>query len=58
MKSGHSIDVLGQVTDAYAHHVLDNSNGTMLLTDLQGWFPQFCTSLYNTASDRKICGTF
>ena len=51
IKAGHSIDVLGQVMDAYAHHVLDDSNGSVLLTDLQGWFPQFFPSLHNTVSD-------
>lgn len=31
-----SIDVVGSAIDAYAHHVLVDSNGTLLLTDLQG----------------------
>jgi hypothetical protein len=31
-----NIDMVGQVIDAYAHHVLVDSCGTILLTDLQG----------------------
>jgi hypothetical protein len=34
--AGHSIDVVGSAIDAYAHHVLVDSNGALLLTDLQG----------------------
>jgi hypothetical protein len=34
--AGHSIDVVGSAIDAYAHHVLVDSDWTLLLTDLQG----------------------
>lgn len=34
--AGHSIDVVGSAIDAYAHHVLVDSDGSLLLTDLQG----------------------
>ncbi|KAG6885108.1 hypothetical protein C0992_005462 [Termitomyces sp. T32_za158] len=34
--AGHSVDVVGVVLDAYAHHVLVDTNGDMVLTDLQG----------------------
>ncbi|GLB37946.1 hypothetical protein LshimejAT787_0409970 [Lyophyllum shimeji] len=34
--AGQSIDVVGSAIDAYAHHVLVDSEGTFLLTDLQG----------------------
>ena len=29
-------DTLGRVMDAYAHHVIADSGGTLMLTDLQG----------------------
>jgi hypothetical protein len=34
--AGRSIDVVGSAIDAYAHHVLVDSGGLLLLTDLQG----------------------
>lgn len=34
--AGCSNDIVGSAIDAYAHHVLVDSNGTFLLTDLQG----------------------
>jgi hypothetical protein len=34
--AGYSIDVVGSAMDAYAHHTLVDSNGALLLTDLQG----------------------
>lgn len=36
--AGHSIDIVGSAIDAYAHHTLVDSNGALLLTDLQGNF--------------------
>ncbi|KAG5731822.1 hypothetical protein E4T56_gene13879, partial [Termitomyces sp. T112] len=34
--AGHSVDVVGVALDAYAHHTLIDTDGDMLLTDLQG----------------------
>lgn len=34
--AGHNVDELGQTVDAYAHHVLVDSGGEMLLADIQG----------------------
>lgn len=39
--AGHSVDVVGSAIDAYAHHVLVDSDGTLLLTDLQCMFSQY-----------------
>jgi len=36
---GKNDDVLGQVMDAYAYHILVDSEGTILLSDLQGMLP-------------------
>jgi len=35
MTAGQSIDVVGSAIGAYAHHVLVDSDETLLLTDLQ-----------------------
>jgi len=42
--AGHSIDVVGSAIDAYAHHVLVDSSGMLLLTDLQGALLQYVSS--------------
>ena len=34
--AGNNLDEVGRVVDAYAHHVLVDSQGSYLLTDLQG----------------------
>ena len=34
--AGHSVDVVGLAIDTYAHHVLVDSDGMLLLTNLQG----------------------
>jgi hypothetical protein len=34
--AGRSIDIVGSAIDAYAHHVLVDSDGLLVLTDLQG----------------------
>lgn len=35
-EAGDNNDLVGHVVDAYAHHILINSSGTFLMTDLQG----------------------
>lgn len=40
--AGRSIDVVGSAMDAYAHHTLVDSNGAILLTDLQGMLVELC----------------
>ena len=40
-EAGNNIDDVGQAIDAFAHHVLVDSVGSMVLTDLQGLF--FCS---------------
>lgn len=35
-EAGHSVDDIGRAIDAFAHHVLVDSHGSFLLTDLQG----------------------
>ena len=43
--AGRSKDIVGSAIDAYAHHVLLDSNGELLLTDLQGksfWKSMHC----------------
>jgi hypothetical protein len=39
--AGQSIDVVGTAIDVYAHHVLVDSGGALLLTDLQGMMSQY-----------------
>lgn len=36
VKAGQSIDIGGQIMDAYAHHILVDTEGRMILADLQG----------------------
>lgn len=36
MTAGCSVDAVGSAINAYAHHVLVDSGGMLLLTDLQG----------------------
>ena len=44
--AGCSKDIMGSAIDAYAHHVLLDSNGKLLLTDLQGKsFESLCIAL-------------
>ena len=44
--AGRSKDIVGSAIDAYAHHVLLDSNGELLLTDLQGKsFGSLCIAL-------------
>lgn len=42
--AGHSIDVVGSAIDAYTHHVLVDSHGTLFLTDVQGKLPNILQS--------------
>jgi hypothetical protein len=35
-EAGENVDDVGQVIDTFAHHVLVDSHGSFLLTDLQG----------------------
>lgn len=35
-KAGNNIDMIGCAIDTYAHHILVDSEGTFLMTDLQG----------------------
>jgi len=35
-EAGNNVDTIGHAIDAYAHHILVNTYGTFLLTDLQG----------------------
>lgn len=44
--AGCSIDVVGSAMDAYAHHTLVDSNGAILLTDLQGVLVKPCHTTY------------
>lgn len=44
--AGRSIDVVGSAMDAYAHHTLVDSNGAILLTDLQGVLVKPCHIMY------------
>jgi len=37
-EAGDSVDDIGRAIDAFAHHVLVDSHGSFLLTDLQGTF--------------------
>jgi hypothetical protein len=37
-EAGDSVDDIGRAIDAFAHHVLVDSHGSFLLTDLQGMF--------------------
>ena len=34
--AGDNVDTVGCAIDAYAHHILADSNGSLLMTDLQG----------------------
>jgi hypothetical protein len=43
--AGCSIDMVGSAIDAYAHHVLVDSGGVLLLTDLQGMSRKCYTEL-------------
>ena len=36
LQVGQNKDVIGRAIDAFAHHVLDDSQGTCILVDLQG----------------------
>lgn len=38
-EAGNNIDTIGRTIDAYAHHILVDSGGTFLMTDLQGTAP-------------------
>ena len=37
-EAGNNIDDVGRAIDAFAHHVLVDSMGAMVLSDLQGFF--------------------
>ncbi|KAF8226522.1 hypothetical protein L208DRAFT_1301371 [Tricholoma matsutake] len=50
MAAGHSIDVVGSAIDTYAHHVLVDSDGTLLLTDLQGMLQAKDTGFWDGGS--------
>jgi hypothetical protein len=52
--AGHNVDGLGQAVDAYAHHVLADSGGEMLLTDLQGAFSRCFTWELLTNSNQEL----
>ncbi|TFK78178.1 hypothetical protein K466DRAFT_507683 [Polyporus arcularius HHB13444] len=53
LQVGQNKDVIGRAIDAFAHHVLDDSQNTCILVDLQGMFLlPFATVLYSSILKR------